>query len=123
MSVTEWIDDYIPGGVKSDFGALCIAATLDEFGGPADETSALNLVYLLGQDASTGSGSQPRGAPVLAGADEKWHIHGGNDQLITGLLSRLPNGVLKLGERLVAIRRRAGGYRCSFRPAYGTPKA
>jgi len=114
MSVTEWVDTYIPGGVASDFGALCIAATADEYGGPADDTSALNLVYLLGLDASTASGSQPRGAPQLAGADEKWHIHGGNDQLITGLLARLPAGVLHLGERLTAIRPRAGGYRCSF---------
>ena len=114
MSVTEWVDRHIPGGVASDFGALCIAAVLDEYGGPPDEMSALNLVYLLGLDASTASGSQPHGAPVLAGADEKWHIHGGNDQLIDGLLARLPAGVLHLGERLVAIRSRAGGYRCSF---------
>jgi len=115
MSVTEWVDTYIPGGVASDFGALCIAAVLDEYGGPADETSALNLVYLLGQDDSVASGFQPHSAPQLAGADEKWHIHGGNDQLIMGLLARLPAGVLKLGERLVAIRPGAGGgYRCSF---------
>jgi len=117
MSVTEWIDTYIPGGVASDFGAVCIAATADEFGGPADETSALNLVYLLGLDASTGSGNQPHQVPQLAGADEKWHIHGGNDQLITGILARLPAGVLHLGERLVAIRPRAGGYRCCFESA------
>jgi monoamine oxidase len=118
MSVTEWIDTYIPGGVESDFGSVCIAATLDEYGGPADETSALNLVYLLGEDTSTASGSQPHGEPQLAGADEKWHIHGGNDQLITGLLARLPGGVLHLGQRLVAVRPRAGGgYRCSFQSA------
>lgn len=114
MSVTEWIDTYIPGGVASDFGALCIAAAADEYGGPADETSALNLVYLLGLDASAASGAQPRGAPQLAGGNEKWHIHGGTDQLITGLLTRLPAGVLHLGQRLVAIRPRARGYRCSF---------
>jgi monoamine oxidase len=115
MSVTEWIDTYIPGGVRSDFGAVCIAAVEDEYGGPPDETSALNLVYLLGLDSSTASGSQPHREPQLAGADEKWHIHGGNDQLITGLLERLPSGVLHLGKRLVAIRPRAGGgYRCSF---------
>jgi monoamine oxidase len=115
MSVTEWVNAYIPGGTASDFGALCIAATLDEYGGPADETSALNLVYLLGQDASTASGSQPRRAPELAGANEKWHIHGGNDQLITGILARLPSGALHLGERLTAVRPRpGGGYRCSF---------
>ncbi|MBV8994180.1 MAG: FAD-dependent oxidoreductase [Pseudonocardiales bacterium] len=117
MSVTEWIDTYIPGGVGSNFGALCVAAVLDEYGGPADEMSALNLVYLLGQDASTASGSQPRKSPQLAGADEKWHIHGGNDQLISGLLARLPDGVLHLDERLVAVRRRAGAYRCSFEGA------
>ena len=118
MSVTEWIDTYIPGGVKSDFGSVCIAAVLDEYGGPADEMSALNLVYLLGQDSSTASGAQPHPEPELGGADEKWHIHGGNDQLITGLLERLPRGVLHLGERLVAIRPRAGGgYRCSFQSA------
>jgi monoamine oxidase len=121
MSVTEWLDTYVPGGAKSDFGSVCVAAILDEYGGPADETSALNLVYLLGQDASTASGAQPHRAPQLAGADEKWHIHGGNDQLITGLLERLPTGVLHLGERLVAIRPRAGGgYRCSFQSAGAT---
>ena len=115
MSVTEWVDAYVPGGTRSDFGAVCLAAVLDEFGGPAGETSALNLVYLLGQDDSTASGAQPRRSPVLAGADEKWHIHGGNDQLITGLLARLPAGILHLGERLTAIRPRpGGGYRCSF---------
>jgi monoamine oxidase len=114
MSVTEWIGRYVPGGTASDFGALCIAATLDEFGGPADETSALNLVYLLGQDASTDSGAQPRDAPQLAGADEKWHLHGGNDQLITGVLDRLPRGTLHHGQRLVAVRPYGQGYRCSF---------
>lgn len=120
MSVPEWIDAYIPGGVKSDFGAVCTAAVLDEYGGPPAEMSALNLVYLLGLDASTASGSQPRSAPELAGADEKWHIHGGNDQLITGLLARLPAGAVHLGERLVAIRPRPGGYRCSFECAGAT---
>lgn len=114
MSVTEWIDTYIPGGVASDFGGVCIAAIEDEYGGPPAETSALNLVYLLGQDASTASGSQPHRAPQLAGANEKWHVHGGNDQLIRGLLARLPAGTLHLGQRLVAIRPRAGRYRCSF---------
>ena len=63
MSVTEWIDAYVPGGTGSDFGALCVSAVLDEFGGPPDETSSLNLVYLLGQDASTASGAQPRSRP------------------------------------------------------------
>jgi monoamine oxidase len=115
MSVTEWIDTYIPGGAGSDFGALCVCAVLDEFGGPADEVSSLNLVYLLGQDASTRSGAQPRSSPALGGADEKWRIHGGNDQLISGLAGRLPAGRVHLGQKLVAVRPAGGhGYVCTF---------
>jgi monoamine oxidase len=115
MSVTEWIDAYIPGGVSSDFGALCVSAVLDEFGGPPDETSALNLVYLLGQDDSVPNGFQPKSTPALGGADEKWHIHGGNDQLITGLIERLPRGALNLDQKLVALRSSSnGGYICTF---------
>ena len=114
MSVTEWIEGYVPGGTRSDFGALCISAVLDEFGGPPDEQSALNLVYLLGQDDSRGDDVQPRGTPQLAGADEKWHIHGGNDQLISGLIERLPAGTVSLGEQLVAVRPSGNGFVCTF---------
>lgn len=115
MSVSEWIDTYVPGGIASDFGQVCIAAVLDEYGGPADEESALNLVYLLGEDDSVASDVQPRSAPQLAGANEKWHIHGGNDQLVTGVLERLPQGILHLGNRLVAVRASAvTGFVCTF---------
>jgi monoamine oxidase len=114
MSVTEWIDAYIPGGTRSDFGALCISAVLDEYGGPADETSALNLVYLLGQDSTARSGAQPHSEPVLGGGDEKWHVHGGNDQLISGLVERLPARTLRLGQKLVAVRAAGHGYVCTF---------
>ena len=103
MSAAEWIDTYVPGGMGSDFAAVCVAALLDEFGGPVEEQSALNLVYLLGQDDSRGDGAQPWARPQLAGANEKWHVHGGNDQLISGLLARLPAGSVHLGQQLVAL--------------------
>jgi monoamine oxidase len=109
MSVADWIDAQVPGGIGGDFGQLCISAVLDEYGGPPEEQSALNLIYLLGGDATTNSGSQPRSAPVLGGGDEKWHVRGGNDQLIHGMLRRLPSGVVHLGERLVALRRKGHG--------------
>jgi len=115
MSVTEWIDAYIPGGVASDFGALCVSAVLDEFGGPADENSALNLVFLLGQDDTTPNNFQPRKTPALGGANEKWHIHGGTDLLISGLIERLPTGTVNLDQKLVAVRIASnGGYICTF---------
>ncbi len=115
MSAAEWIERHIPGGMRSDFGRLCIAILLDEYGGPVDEQSALNLIYLLGFYDSAPSGRQPKSHPELSGTDEKWHVRGGNDQLIAGLVRRLPPGTVRLGSRLVAIRR-TGGHQfiCTF---------
>jgi monoamine oxidase len=115
MSVTEWVERNVPGGTGSPFGALCLADVIGEYGGPPEDQSALNLVYLLGYDASSASAFQPRREPVLAGSDERFHVHGGNDQLISGLVDRLPPGSVRLSERLVALRRRSTGrYVCTF---------
>jgi monoamine oxidase len=112
---TEWIEQHIPGGLSSDFGRLCVAILLDEYGGPVDQQSALNLIYLLGTDDSVASGRQPKNHPVLSATDEKWHVRGGTDQLIRGLLGRLPPGAVRLGERLEAVRSRGHGrYTCTF---------
>lgn len=121
MSVVQWIDAYVPGGMASDFASVCVAAVLDEFGGPVDEQSALNLVYLLGQDDSRSNSSQPHSRPQLAGANEKWHIHGGNDQLISGLVTRLAGGAVHLDQRLVALRAGSnGGFTCTFQSGSAT---
>jgi len=97
MSVTEWIDAYIPGGVT------------------------LNLVYLLGQDDTTANNFQPHKTPALGGANEKWHIHGGNDLLISGLIERLPSGTVNLDQKLVALRTGSnGGYVCTFESSAAT---
>jgi monoamine oxidase len=121
MPATDWIEKYVPGGLDSDFGLLCAAILLDEYGGPVEEQSALNLVYLLGFDDSTDSGLQPKKYPELSGTDEKWHIHGGNDQVITGLARRLPAGSIRVGERLAALRARGqSGYTCTFSSGWAT---
>jgi monoamine oxidase len=115
MSGAEWIQQYVHGGIDSDFGQLCVAVLLDEYGGPVDEQSALNLVYLLGMYDSSASGVQPKGSPELSGTDEKWHIRGGNDQLISGLLERIPKGTLHLGQELVSLSSLGHGrYQCTF---------
>jgi monoamine oxidase len=115
MPAPEWIDAHIPGGLDSDFGRLCASILIDEYGGRGGEESALNLVYLLGMYDSVPSGRQPKGSPQLSGTDEKWHIRGGNDQLISRLIERLPPGTVHLGQRLVAVRSRGHGrYACTF---------
>ncbi|MGI9008620.1 MAG: flavin monoamine oxidase family protein, partial [Streptosporangiaceae bacterium] len=110
MSVPEWMQAHLPGGAATDFGQLCLQDVLDEFGGDPSGQSALNLTMLLGYDDSAGGpGYQPRNSPVLAGTDERWHITGGNDQVITGMLGQLPAGTVRYGHRLVAVRRRHDG--------------
>jgi monoamine oxidase len=121
MSVAEWIHANVPGGVDGDFGQLCISAVLDEYGGPAEEQSALNLIYLLGGDATTNSGNQPKSEPELGGGDEKWHITGGNDQLIHGTLRRLPHDSVRYGHKLVSVVSRGHGrYLLTFDHGHGT---
>ena len=82
---------------------------LDEYGGAVEHQSALNLIYLLGLYGSSASGLQPKSHPELSGTDEKWHIRGGNDQLITGLHHRLPQGSVHLDRRLVAVHHHGTG--------------
>ena len=118
---TEWIEEHVRGGLDGDFGRLCVSILLDEYGGPVAEQSALNLIYLLGLYDSSASGLQPRAAPQLSGTDEKWHVRGGNDQLISGLVRRLPAGTVRLGHRLVGLRERGNGrYTCTFDVGHGT---
>jgi monoamine oxidase len=115
MDASAWIEKYIPGGLRTNFGRLCVSVLLDEYGGPVREQSALNLIYLLGAYDSSPSGLQPKKYPQLSGTDEKWHIRGGNDQIICGLNEGLPPGAVRLGERLVAVHRRGSGrFTCTF---------
>src|SRR5207253_1849899 len=78
--------------------------------------SALNLIYMLGYDTSAhGRRFQPTDAPVLAGTDEKYHIKGGNDQLIDGMVHQLPPGTIKLEQQLIALQDNDNEtYTCTF---------
>jgi monoamine oxidase len=115
MSVTEWVERYVPGGTQGRFGRLCLADVISEYGGPPDEQSALNLPYILGYDSSRKNGYQPKDRPSLAGTNEKWQIRNGNDQIVTGLLARLPEGSVRLNHRLIALKENPdGSYTCTF---------
>jgi len=115
MSVVEWIDRYVPGGMSTQFGKLCAQDAVGENGLAPELQSALNLVYMLGYDSSLASGYQPKDSPVLAGTDEKWHVHGGNDQIVSGLVSELPSGTIQLGQQLMAVVLNSDStYTCTF---------
>src|SRR5215218_8694954 len=101
MTITEWIQESVPGGTASRFGQLLDVAYTIEFGAECDQQSALNLLYLLGY---SGQGKLRLFGP----SNEKFHVKGGNDQIVSALGAALP-GQITMGSELVAIRLTAGG--------------
>src|SRR5829696_9022542 len=101
MTITEWIQESVPGGGASRFGQLLDVAYTIEFGAECDQQSALNLLYLLGY---SGQGKLRLFGP----SNEKFHVRGGNDQLVQAMAATL-DGQITRGSELVAIRLTAGG--------------
>jgi monoamine oxidase len=107
MSIAEWIDQTVPGGRASPLGQLLDVAYNIEYGEETNGQSALNLIYLLGY---SGQGQ----LRIFGPSNEKYHVRGGNDQIVTRLAALL-SGQIVTGEALVAIRRTsAGGYVLDF---------
>jgi monoamine oxidase len=84
LSAPEWLDQT-PIGSTSLFGQLMIANTVSENGGDPGDQSALDLIWLTGVNPRTS-------LDPLPGYDEKWHIVGGNDQMVSGMAAQLPSG-------------------------------
>jgi monoamine oxidase len=98
MSVVDWIEESVPGGIKSTFGQFLDVAYNIEYGAECRDQSALNLLYLLGYSAKNDFS-------LYGESDERFHIRGGNDQLATRLAEEIGVGRIQLGTALVAIAR------------------
>lgn len=107
MTVPEWIEAEVPGGTSSRFGRLLLADTLSEFGGDPTDQSALNIVFTLAFNSR-------QSLNPLAGDIERYHVVGGNDQMISGLAAQLPQGSINTGFQLVAVRRSGSSYLVTF---------
>ena len=101
LSIADWIAAYVPGGAASKLGQLLDVAYNIEYGAETSQQSSLNMLYLLGY---SGQGQ----FRVFGPSNEKYHVHGGNDQLTTGLAAALP-GQVRLGTQLVALARNSDG--------------
>ena len=82
MSVSDWINQTVPGGLGSPLGRLLQVAYTIEYGAECDAQSALNLIYLLGYNS-------PGQFTVFGQSNEKYHVRGGNDQIVNRLASLL----------------------------------
>jgi monoamine oxidase len=99
MSVPEWLDSTEIGS-GSRFGKLMMANAVTENGGNPGDQSAQDLIYLL--ISNRRSSLKP-----LPGDDERFHIVGGNDQLVSRMIRQLPTDTIRHDHALVAIRERA----------------
>jgi monoamine oxidase len=113
MSIVDWIEESVPGGMASKLGQLLDVAYNIEYGAESGVQSSLNLIYLLGY---VGAGQ----FRVFGKSNEKYHVRGGNDQVTTRLAGALA-GQITTGSELVAVRRTpAGAYSLTFRQGSST---
>jgi monoamine oxidase len=113
MSIVDWIEESVPGGMESRLGQLLDTAYTIEYGADSVEQSSLNLLYLLGY---RGQGQ----LRIFGASNEKYRVTGGNDQIATVLGAALA-GQITLGSELVAIRLQSdGSYRLTFRQGSST---
>jgi monoamine oxidase len=113
MSITDWINAYVPGGMQSKLGQLLDVAYNIEYGAECDVQSSLNMLYLLGY---SGQGQ----FRVFGPSNEKLHVRGGNDQVATALAS-VVSSQITTGSELIAIKLNAGGsYTLTFQEGLAT---
>jgi monoamine oxidase len=113
MSIIDWINTTVSGGLSSPLGQLLNVAYTIEYGAECDRQSALNLVYLLGYNS-------PGQFTLFGTSNEKYHVRGGNDQIVARLAAKLGSQIVT-GSALVAVRRNpAGSYTLTFHHGSGS---
>jgi monoamine oxidase len=98
MSVYDWIENYVEGGHGSPLGTLLDNAYNEEYGAETTDQASLNLIYLLGYNASPGNFS------IYGKSDERYHIVGGNSNLPVAIAKSLPSGSIHMGYRMTSIK-------------------
>lgn len=95
VSMAEWLEEQVPGVFGEPIGAYLDTSMCGWYGLEMNRLSACLWMDYFVMPAH--------------GADERWHIRGGNDQVPNLLADRLPVGTLHMGAPLDAMRRTADG--------------
>ena len=103
MSIVDWINESVPGGITSRLGQLLDVAYNIEYGAESSVQSALNLVYLLAYQG-------PGNLRIFGKSNEKYHVRGGNDQIPERLADTIGPERISLGTNLVAIARNGSAF-------------
>jgi monoamine oxidase len=103
MSVHDWIEAYVAGGLESRLGALLALGYRIECGIDARKLSAINLLrQVTGQP-------HPDHFHVLGDSDERFRVVGGADQLPKAIALLLPEHAIRLRTRLTRLARADDG--------------
>ena len=99
-SARDWLGENVPGGPSSLLGLATTAYLASEFGLDPEELAATSLLYLTEGNAADEDGS-----------DERFHVAGGNDLLVSGMADALPEGAVERNAPLRSLwRLDDGGY-------------
>jgi monoamine oxidase len=109
MTAAEWLDAALPDRSQRLLRLATEQLMAEEYGLDVDRLSAITMLVQFG--------------PFGPESDERFHVHGGNDQIAGGLAERLPAGTLQLDHPLRALRRRGSGYALSFQGQPGEARA
>jgi monoamine oxidase len=100
MTAAEWLDAALPHRSHRLLRLATEQFMAEEYGLDVGRLSAISMLVAYG--------------PFGVESDERFHVHGGNDQLARGLADLLPAGTLQLDRPLTGLRHRASGYALSF---------
>ena len=115
ISMSDWIERYVPGGLNSQLGRLIKEAYRNEYGRETGELSALNLVLQLGQQLHYAENHQLN---VLGYSDQRYILASGSQALPEAIAASLPSGSVLFDRRLLALRKLANGtYELRFESA------
>ena len=110
LDAIDWMESSEVGYSRSHWVHKLLLADLIAEYGITVGNSALNLIYLLGWNTRN-SGGLP-----LAGTDERLHVVGGNDLIMTGMYDQLPAGSVEFDKKLraISIPASGNGYKLQF---------
>jgi monoamine oxidase len=95
LSMKEWIHRHAPGTIDDWYGDWLDEIMNGWYGLETDRLSAVTLMDFFVVPAP--------------GADERWHVRGGNDQVTSRAANHLPKGVLHRGTPLRAMAKNHDG--------------
>ncbi len=111
MSMRDWIERYVPGGLDSQLGRLVKESYRNEYGREIAELSALNLVLQLGAQRNY---DRTHEMNVLGYSDQRYILAAGSQALPEAIAAWLPPGSIRFNRRLLSIRRAGGSYELRF---------